>query len=211
MNRHQKQYVIHCEVCGNGYVTKHEHDMHMKKRHSGADETLICFVCARSCCDKYSLASHLRTHEDDYHEEKFACEICGKKFAQRRGLDRHIIRIHKDGGTKFICNLCGKEVSSRTSLKGHLLTHEGAKPLKCPHCVKSFAIKTTLKIHLLTHTGERPHKCDFCEKTFTQRGPLKAHVRTHTGEMPYQCEICHAAFITKALLKSHVKKKHDAV
>ncbi|KAF7286018.1 hypothetical protein GWI33_008321 [Rhynchophorus ferrugineus] len=211
ISRHLKQFVAKCEHCGKGFVTRQEHDAHVYKKHNENRETLVCFICGRTCVDKASLSSHLKTHDKDYHVEKFSCEYCGKRFAQKRGLDHHYVRIHKNGGEKFICDLCGKEVNSKRSLKGHMLLHQGIKPMRCPHCEKCFALQSTLKQHILTHTGERPHKCSECGKGFTQRGPLKAHMRSHSGEMPYVCDICPSAYPTKAQLTCHFKNKHNRV
>ncbi|XP_066254731.1 zinc finger protein OZF-like isoform X41 [Euwallacea similis] len=211
MNRHLKRFVAKCEECQRGFVTRQEFEAHNNKKHNERRETLVCFVCGRTCVDQASLKGHLRTHEDGYHDEKFTCEHCGKKFAQKKGLNHHYIRKHKDGGERYICDLCGKEVNSMRSLKGHKLLHEGLKPLQCPFCTKCFVLDSTLKQHLLTHTGERPHKCDLCGKCFTQRGPLKAHLRMHTGELPYVCGFCSSAFASKAQLNYHVKNKHTKV
>lgn len=209
INRHLKQFVAKCEECGRGFVTKQEYENHNYKKHNDNRETLVCFICGRTCADKASLTGHLRTHEEGYHDEKFACEHCGKKFAQKRGLDHHYVRKHKDGGERFVCDLCGKEVNSLRSLKGHMLLHEGLKPLQCPHCHKCFVLESTLKQHILTHTGVRPHKCEECGKSFTQRGPLKAHMRSHTGETPYSCDLCSKAFPSKGQLTYHSKHKHN--
>ncbi|KAH1003731.1 hypothetical protein HUJ04_003601 [Dendroctonus ponderosae] len=211
MNRHLKQFVAKCEECGRGFVTKQEYETHNHKKHNVYREKLICFVCGRTCVDQATLTAHLRTHEEGYHDAKYSCEHCGKKFAQKRGLDHHYVRKHKNGGERFICDLCGKEVNSLRSLKGHILIHKGLKPLQCPQCGKGFVLESTLKQHLLTHTGERPHKCEECGKCFTQRGPLKAHLRAHTGELPYVCEICSSAFISKPQLNSHIRSKHRSI
>lgn len=211
MNRHLKQFVAKCEECGRGFVTKQEYETHNNKKHNVYREKLICFVCGRTCVDQATLTAHLRTHEEGYHDAKYACEYCGKKFAQKRGLDHHYVRKHKNGGERFICDLCGKEVNSLRSLKGHLLIHKGLRPLQCRQCGKGFVLESTLKQHLLTHTGERPHKCEECGKCFTQRGSLKAHLRVHTGELPFACEICSCAFFSKPQLSSHIRNKHGAL
>lgn len=205
--RHLKEFIANCKLCGQGFVTNQEYENHMGSKHDVSSH--ICTVCGRKCCDKASLLSHMKRHEEDYGQNSnITCKLCNKTFFQERYLKTHYIRVHENGGERFICDLCGKKVNSKRSLRDHMLLHNGLKPLECPHCDKKFTLKTSLKLHIRTHTGDRPYECKECGKCFTQRSALKVHIRYHSGERPYKCSVCDNAFVSKSALTLHQKNKH---
>lgn len=86
-------------------------------------------------------------------EKEFICVIarCGKQFATKIQLQRHVQR-HPENA-KFCCN------------------HKG--------CEKKFGFKADFKRHVLIHTGDRPFVCTAvgCTQKFTLKGNLLFHMK----------------------------------
>ena len=65
-------------------------------------------------------------------KESFSCSECGKQFAFRSILERHIIK-HKDQ-RPFHCMQCGKKLKSGISLQRHMKGHLRIFDYKCENC-----------------------------------------------------------------------------
>ncbi|XP_057334484.1 zinc finger protein 287-like [Microplitis mediator] len=165
--------------------------------------------------------------------EGLQCLQCGKLFATKRNLKRH---ISTHTGVKFNCSTCRKEFSRLDKLKEHEYakhvadftdtddnddddrtegTKEGGKeikknrPHKCSLCPKAFAQLQSLNNHVERHKRvkdtQKRFLCDVCSKCFAQSGSLVAHMRTHTGVKPYVCNVCSRAFTKSTYLQLHLR------
>lgn len=45
--RHTKEFVVHCQECDQGFVSKTDYVQHVKSRHQNEKERTICFVCGK--------------------------------------------------------------------------------------------------------------------------------------------------------------------
>ena len=63
---------------------------------------------------KYDMANGVKPHK---------CEICGRSFTQRGGLNQHML-IHS-GDKPYTCDICGKKFTQSGNLKSHKVTHTG--------------------------------------------------------------------------------------
>ncbi|ORX83957.1 hypothetical protein K493DRAFT_320179 [Basidiobolus meristosporus CBS 931.73] len=82
-------------------------------------------------------------------EKKYACEVCGLRFARKFNLNVHA--------------------------RGHNPTL--ARPFQCTQCPKAFGRKHDLSRHMATvHNGERPFSCDTCHKCFSRKDGLHRHL-----------------------------------
>ena len=70
-------------------------------------------------------------HNKKVHEGvEFCCDICGKDFAFKKGLRRHIITVH-EGKKDFECNKCDHKFTQKNNLKCHIEeVHENKRRLK---------------------------------------------------------------------------------
>ncbi|KAJ8720063.1 hypothetical protein PYW07_012106 [Mythimna separata] len=188
---------------------------------------LQCPHCRLTFTKQRSLSMHMRKHRNV--KKEFICDTCGKKFAMKHLLKRHVVMhsevkphkcekcsktyarrdqlishmySHKEH-KPYVCEYCKKSFSQMCSLKDHLRTHTGETPFLCSECGKGFSNNSNLRQHMMRHSGVKPYACNLCPKTFCTKGQMRSHVSTHTGEHPYKCEECGAAFTKQNSLKKH--------
>ncbi|XP_017139928.1 zinc finger protein 544-like [Drosophila miranda] len=82
------------------------------------------------------------------------------------------------------CQECGKTFAFKQDLVRHILVHNDESPFKCTYCKKQFARRDHLANHTRIHTGERPFGCFQCGKHFTERSSLRRHVRSRHVTSP---------------------------
>lgn len=82
--------------------------------------------------------------------DKLECSQCEKEFSHRGSLKSHIDSIHAKK-KPFECHLCGKSFARKLTLTRHLQVHTGEKPHECPICLKRLSRKHILKQHMETH------------------------------------------------------------
>lgn len=73
---------------------------------------------------------------------------------------------HKFRTKNKMCSYCGKAFATRDHLNRHVRTHTKEKPYPCNYCEMRFSMVQNLRRHEKLHTGERPFKCDVCGKGF---------------------------------------------
>ncbi|XP_075207202.1 uncharacterized protein LOC142312185 [Anomaloglossus baeobatrachus] len=136
-------------------------------------------------------------------EKPYSCSECGKCFAEKSHLGRHM-RTHT-GDTPFSCSECLKCFAEKSHLGRHMRTHTGERPFSCSECGKCFAEKSKLVNHQKIHTGVKPFSCSECGKCFVGKSDLVKHQKIHTGVKPYSCSECGKCFVRKLTLVQHQK------
>jgi len=129
-------------------------------------------------------------------------------------MQTHLEGVHTNRQT-HICEVCGKSFAWRDTLVRHLKWHEtGVKnrPFQCPEegCGKAFATRRDLRVHSNTHTGKKDYLCQLCGAAFSQRFSYDRHLlykHTENAEKKHKCTICDKRFLTKSLLAQHLKSK----
>ncbi|XGW02857.1 hypothetical protein V3C99_014691 [Haemonchus contortus] len=113
----------------------------------------------------------------DSESSGFPClvEGCTSILKTRTALRKHA-KVH--AARNFSCDRCGRTFAERTKLKRHMLTHTGERAFQCQFdgCSKAFSLESNLKSHIKTHTGEKPHKCQFCHHAFSHPYNLRVHI-----------------------------------
>uniref|UniRef100_A0A3P8TZ38 C2H2-type domain-containing protein n=1 Tax=Amphiprion percula TaxID=161767 RepID=A0A3P8TZ38_AMPPE len=128
------------------------------------------------------------------------CSLCGKYFARRVDMERHMKSHSEDRPYK--CSFCEKKFKNPYVLKRHQkeicksreqkkilpCTADIAKHLRshseepetgalkvCPVCSRAFDSIKTLNRHIQCHTDDRPYHCVHCKKRFKHMHGLKRH------------------------------------
>ena len=112
-----------CLICGKMvvYLTGHINKVHNKK---GEVKKVQCQVCGRSL-QETGMKAHMKTHE-----EKTACQMCGKMV---RSLEKHMKYTHTaDEDKKYQCQDCGKGFDDDYNLQKHRINvHLKTYPYHC--------------------------------------------------------------------------------
>ena len=123
-------------------------------------------------------------HTDAGADSAHVCPQCGKQFAQKRRLIKHMVtwthighadRLLRHGEKRYTCNVCGASFTQNADLKQHQLTHTDEMRCRCQYCGKLFRTKATLTHHVRIHTGEKPYSCDWCGKMFADSSTRMKH------------------------------------
>ncbi|KAG6450377.1 hypothetical protein O3G_MSEX006560 [Manduca sexta] len=110
-------------------------------------------------------------------KKKFQCEICGRIFKMKAGLENHIIT--HSGIKPYVCEICGKTSTKRQDLIRHMKIHSEERNYACPRCDRHFKRGSDVTSHMRTHTGSRPYGCETCKKTYTSHSGLRKHYKSH--------------------------------
>ncbi|VDL83382.1 unnamed protein product [Nippostrongylus brasiliensis] len=100
---------------------------------------------------------------------------CTSILKNRTALRKHA-KVHAT--KSFSCQRCGRTFAEKTKLNRHMLSHTGERAFQCQFsgCSKAFSLEANLKSHIKTHTGEKPHKCKICDHAFSHPYNLRVHI-----------------------------------
>ena len=92
---HDDRKRFECRECGRRFRWKNGLDRH-RRSHTG-ERPYLCNRCGRAFADWGSHKQHMRRHAGllaGSPVQRFACTLCGKTFAWKRGLVRHTREAH---------------------------------------------------------------------------------------------------------------------
>lgn len=189
----------HCAYCESKYAKKSELNQHQKEVHPGWKEEeapgerdlskpFQCQYCARSFSRRRHMVLHVRqTHtgvegdEGDGTAMGFVCEECGKLYADRAKLDKHML-THM--ATPFDCAHCDERFDSRTKATAHMILFHSKE--------------TAMGVEISSAAGE----------SVRWRGGGRLSTAEAN---PFKCQHCPMAYKRREYLRAHVKKKHKDV
>uniref|UniRef100_A0AAQ6IR68 C2H2-type domain-containing protein n=1 Tax=Anabas testudineus TaxID=64144 RepID=A0AAQ6IR68_ANATE len=222
--RQRKKYSNNktCPVCSKTFLRAAAMRRHLEIHSANRDLRYKCANCDKRFRDHYDMNRHnMRVHEkedlstnvkeedlgdpstSDTSENK-NCALCGKYFARRVDMDRHMKSHSEDRPYK--CSFCEKKFKNPYVLKRHQReicnSREQKKPKRketqrsspqpppggstegkvCPICSRILPCTADIAKHLRSHTEERPFICITCEKGFKYKDTLKKHQIIHGHE-----------------------------
>lgn len=175
---------------------------------------LKCPHCPYETKDKDNYRSHVAKH--DPNAERYQCDLCGKKFRNKRGFTYHV-RAHVSPDQMHKCLRC----DFSTPQKGYWIKHMAVKhridahgneltdEFRCDQCEFASVLESRVKEHVTrAHVGLKPFKCAECEYASFRKGDLDKHVSIrHRHERPYMCEACGFRSQTSGGIERH-KRTH---
>lgn len=165
-------------------------------------------------------------HLKDTVKKFFKCPDCGKNYAQKSSINRHLQKFHGRGNQALNT---GQERSSSLSPGPcpYQKVYLEKKSLSCPGMVKGnannlsghsqqralpsnvYGLSSAPCSEPQTHSiKERRFQCSICGKAFTERSSLARHQFLHGAEKPFKCLFCDKSYTQKCHLKRHVQKLH---
>ena len=174
----------------------------LSQPHNSRKTLYQCPYCPYSAAkDSCNMQRHIRTHTG---EKPYACEVCGRCFAQSSHRNKHMYRIH---------------FATRDKTVSKSFTHVGEKPYSCKTCGRGFAKCGSLNNHMrkIHHATDEEiaqldqkklHQCPHCPYSTKRSSQLKIHIRTHTGEKPYSCNECGRSYSESTALDYHMYSQH---
>ncbi|GBP27221.1 Zinc finger protein 836 [Eumeta japonica] len=135
------------------------------------------------------------------------CDICKKKFSNKKSLTAHMRHIHLKNMLRT-CPHCPKTMPS-AYLNQHLKSHKIIKEFICNHCGLSLKTRLGHLQHLRLHTGEKPYLCKICGEAFSSSSRRSEHMKKHKGPdetfLKHACPYCPAKFRLPYRLRGHVE------
>ena len=96
-------------------------------------------------------------------KNKIECKDCGKSFASKTVLKKHVAQVHP----KVVeCKHCDQTFSYNHELEVHVKEHGVENEFKCEVCNKEFYLEWRLKKHMAVHS----HQTKLC-KYFSRKMP----------------------------------------
>lgn len=241
---------LECADCGKQFVSRKQYRGHRWFVHS--PKTHICSVCGKGYVSAGRLAVHQKCHRGQEPRPHIVIPPSSETIQIADGDQTSIIHINRDESVQ--CEVCGKKYSDKKRLNVHRRIIHGSTKHVCPICSRSFNIRECMIKHMLIHRetrksiyqpneeifddplhGPRVHTCSICKESFVQLRGLEAHKATHgrtkdhlkqkldrirckskqvtitQGDKSYEmfeCPQCHKYVSTRRQLFDHRKRVH---
>jgi len=91
-----------------------------------------CDQCRRFCSSQRTLELHQRRMHVP--RKKVTCDLCGKQLSDRMIIERHLIAVHGCGDNSIVCFKCGKTFALKSHLKRHVQNVHLDKLVECEMC-----------------------------------------------------------------------------
>lgn len=224
--------LLHCHLCNVDTESllgfqRHQRDVHNMKqssiqccarifgrssilshmRYHNNPDAFKCDECGGVFLSKYKLSDHkLRAHVKP-DQVQFSCEICGKGFGLKQGLDVHRLSHVPTEQRRIKCAQCDFKTDVDSVLTAHIrVVHEKAMVHICEVCGKGFATKYKRDRHFQNkHAKTQSEECEICHKSVFNKAK---HIERVHNAVEIQCEHCDYKG-NKDTIKNHINKYHS--
>ena len=133
---YQSCRMVNCDICGKGLKDQVQLKSHIKIVHNDSVIKHTCEICQKEFKTRPNLNRHIQIHDKQKHT--FPCTICNAKLTLKCNLKDHM-KIHTIRSEK--CDICGKVFKTKKGLNSHIRGfHESLNSLKCPKSLYAWGL-----------------------------------------------------------------------
>ncbi|XP_015588875.1 zinc finger protein 184 [Cephus cinctus] len=215
----KKNYKFTCKVCAKQFTYQKSFITHARSHpeykpemlNGISEQTGTLEESQESRNELSSPKANESDDDDDMPLEGLQCTQCGKLFATKRNLKRH---ISTHSGLKFNCSTCGKEFSRVDKLKEHEQSKHkeeifGRSDDDDDDDTDNENKATDGSENRKKEKNNRPHQCALCPKAFAQPQSLANHMERHKRvkdtQKRFLCEVCSKCFAQSGSLVAHMR------
>ena len=209
-----------CRLCD--YKSKAAEGMtaHLMLKHDIEIEGKEVFRCSYPQCRfKAPNMTKVKDHINSVHLKlyEFGCEVCGKMFKWKGGLQLHLKVSHGQGvsNRRHKCEKCDLSFKFSHQVREHFEKEhrDNLKPEHlCPKCGKEFLREGGLAQHIRLSHGPKIHvPCPHCppkkkKKLYTKQS-LYSHISA-IHKRKFRCPRCGNNYASKAMMVIHYRVTH---